>query len=120
MNPMMQQGQMQKPINVQQKMQQPPPQQQQSPPTTQAIRQNMDDFLGAPQEIQRSTLGEMILPQVQKYCDQEFKKDAAKITGMLIDFTVFQVDDILDMLENPTELLERIKEAQNLLIGASG
>ncbi len=35
--------------------------------------------------------------------------------GMLIDFTVFDIPDILEMLENPSELEERIKEALDLL-----
>jgi hypothetical protein len=34
---------------------------------------------------------------------------------MLIDFTVFDIPDILEMLENPSELEERIKEALDLL-----
>jgi len=59
------------------------------------------------------------LPQVQNACDPEFAKEASKITGMLIDFSVFQVDDILDMLDNPIDLLDRIKEAQTLLGGSS-
>ena len=86
----------------------------------QLIRANMDKFLSLPQENQRSQLGELIMPQVSRYCDDEFKGEAAKITGMLIDFSVFQVDDILDMLENPAELMERIKEAQNLLQSNTG
>lgn len=57
----------------------------------------------------------MILPNVLKFSNPEFHKDASKITGMLIDFSVFQVEDILDLLENPVDLVERIKEAQSLL-----
>lgn len=34
-----------------------------------------------------------------------------KITGMLIDFTVFEIDDIIDMLENDEEFTERVNEA---------
>lgn len=115
-------------VNVPQKM---PPQQQQQPiysevqqqqsyVSAQTIRENIDKFKEASVDVQRSTLGEMIMPEVVKFCDEEFKSSAAKITGMLIDFTVFQVEDILDMLDNPSDLIERISEAQNLLKSVSG
>ena len=99
-----------------------PPQQQQEQPFAkpQLIRGNMDKFLSLPQENQRSQLGEMIMPLVSRYCDDEYKGDAAKITGMLIDFSVFQVEDILEMMENPKELMDRIREAQNLLQSNTG
>ena len=98
----------------------PPPQQESPFAKPQLIRANMDKFLSLPQDNQRAQLGELIMPLVSRYCDEEFKLEAAKITGMLIDFSVFQVDDILEMLENPTELIERIKEAQNLLQSNTG
>jgi hypothetical protein len=34
-----------------------------------------------------------------------------KITGMLIDFSVFDVSEIIDMFENDEDLEERIEEA---------
>lgn len=38
-----------------------------------------------------------------------------KITGMLIDFSVFEIDDIIDMLENEEDFVERVDEAINLI-----
>jgi hypothetical protein len=40
---------------------------------------------------------------------------APKITGMLIDFDVFEVSEILEFLENEELLKERIKEAEDLI-----
>jgi len=34
---------------------------------------------------------------------------------MLIDFTVFELTDILEMIESKAELIERITEATNLI-----
>lgn len=49
-------------------------------------------------EKQSSILGELLYPMVK-----ELAKDkglAPKITGMLIDFEVFEVSDILEFLES--------------------
>lgn len=40
---------------------------------------------------------------------------APKITGMLIDFEVFEVSEILEFLENEELLKERVKEAEELI-----
>lgn len=39
----------------------------------------------------------------------------SKITGMLIDFSVFEISDIFDFLENDESLKERIEEAEELI-----
>jgi len=41
--------------------------------------------------------------------------NAPKITGMLIDFEVFEVSDIIEFLESDDALLERVKEAEELI-----
>lgn len=74
----------------------------------------MEKFLSFPTDAQRTILGELMMPNVSKFC----KEDVAKITGMLIDFSVFQVEDILDLLENPTDLFERVQEAQALILNS--
>lgn len=76
----------------------------------------MEKFLSYPTDLQRTILGELMMPNVSKFCDR--KADVAKITGMLIDFTVFQVEDILELLENPNDLCERIQEAQGLILNS--
>jgi len=40
---------------------------------------------------------------------------APKITGMLIDLNVLEVNDVLEFLEDPTKLEERIAEAKVII-----
>lgn len=40
---------------------------------------------------------------------------APKITGMLIDFEVFEITEIIEFLENEENLKERITEAEELI-----
>jgi hypothetical protein len=42
-------------------------------------------------------------------------ENTPKITGMLIDFEVFEVTDIIEFLESDAILLERVKEAEELI-----
>jgi len=53
----------------------------------------------------------MLFPHIAKINP----KNAPKITGMLIDFSIFEVTEILDFLENEEELRERVVEADKLL-----
>lgn len=55
----------------------------------------------------------MLFPAIAKIN----KNNAPKITGMLIDFSIFEVTEILDFLENEEELRERVVEADKLLTG---
>jgi hypothetical protein len=59
-------------------------------------------------------LGELLFPLVSKHCDDDGM--APKVTGMLIDFEVFEVSEILEFLENEELLVERIKEAEELIV----
>jgi len=43
------------------------------------------------------------------------KNLAPKITGMLIDFEVFEVSDIMEFLESTEHLKERVEEAEELI-----
>lgn len=47
-------------------------------------------------------MGELLYPLVDKLVEN--KENAPKITGMLIDFEVFEVSEILEFLENETLL----------------
>jgi len=60
----------------------------------------------------------MLFPRVEK-CAKE-KTFVPKITGMLVDFDVFEVNEIMEFLENETILTERVREAEELLIESSG
>ena len=45
----------------------------------------------------------------------EFHKEVAKITGMLIDKEIFSVEEIIEIVLIPKELLERCLEAIDLI-----
>ena len=77
-----------------------------------SLRDNMQEFLKLDQNKQRETLGNMLFPRIKKYADDEM---APKITGMLIDFSVFEVQDIVEFLENEESLKEKIEEARELI-----
>ena len=82
----------------------------QAPPVS--LRDNMTEFLKLDTNKQRETLGNMLFPRIKKYADDEL---APKITGMLIDFSVFEVQDIVEFLENEDSLKEKISEAKELI-----
>ena len=62
-------------------------------------------------------LGNMLFPKVSDICKaKNYEQEMApKITGMLLDFTVFEVSDVLEFLENENYLKEKVVEAFNLL-----
>jgi hypothetical protein len=81
------------------------------------IKSNKEAFKKLTDEIQRSHLGKLILVQVQKALekDQVNLALAPKITGMLIDFDVFNLDEIIEMLEVPDSLKENLETAIGML-----
>lgn len=56
----------------------------------------------------------MLFPKI-KLCLKGHDENAPKITGMLIDFEVFEVADIIEFLESDEALMERVKEAEELI-----
>lgn len=38
--------------------------------------------------------------------------DVPRVTGMLVDFEVFELTDILEILESKNQLSERVEEAE--------
>lgn len=66
------------------------------------------------QDKKRSILGELLFPQIKSLLKSN-DENAPKITGMLIDFEVFEVSDIIEFLESKEALLERVKEAEELI-----
>ena len=66
-------------------------------------------------EHQRDTLGRVILILVRKYLDKDELKYLNKITGMLIDKSIFNIDDIIVFIENEKELSINIISALELL-----
>ena len=80
--------------------------------TVQNLKDKLDDFLKLEPEKQRNILGELLYPKILRKSRPEH---APKITGMLVDFEVLTVQDILEMLEDDQILDERIQEAQELI-----
>jgi len=60
------------------------------------------------QDKQRSILGELLFPKIKAQLKSNQVENAPKITGMLIDFDVFEVSDIIEFLESDSQLLERV------------
>ena len=81
--------------------------------TVQNLKDDLKDFLKLEPEKQRNILGELLYPKILRRSRPEH---APKITGMLVDFEVLSVQDILEMLENDNILGERIDEAQELIM----
>ena len=85
---------------------------QQVPVSVQSIKDRLADFMIIEQEKQRNILGEMMFPKVMGVAGPEL---APKITGMLVDFDVLTIQDIIELLEDPVILRERIEEARELI-----
>ncbi|EAR92921.1 polyadenylate-binding protein (macronuclear) [Tetrahymena thermophila SB210] len=106
---------------------------------TNAISTQFSDFDKLQDESKRSILGQIIyykiseldldknrkimeyIPDVQNENQArakiaEFKQQVPKITGMLIDTDVFEVADIVDIVKDEKELIERCSEAIDLII----
>ena len=43
------------------------------------------------------------------------KSKVSKITGMLIDLEILEIDEIIEVLMNPISLSERVKEALEVI-----
>jgi len=98
-------------------MQQKPVQQNQTQPagtaiTVQNLRGKLNEFLSLDIDKQRQILGELLFPLIKNISGDNY---APKITGMLIDLTVLEVTEILEFLENPALLEERVNEAVELI-----
>lgn len=74
----------------------------------------MEKFRNFEVEKQRNILGQLMFRRVsaQNISDE---KNISKITGMLIDQDILELDEILDMLENKESLVERINEALEII-----
>ena len=75
------------------------------------MKANLGDFIGLPQEVQRNILGNLLYPMIAV----KEPELAPKITGMLIDLSVLEVNDILEFFEDLSLLDEKIKEAKDII-----
>lgn len=80
--------------------------------TVEDVKKRLDNFMTLDPKNQRQILGELLYPKV---LERASPKLAPRITGMLVDFEVLTIQDIIEMLENQNLLEERIQEAKELL-----
>jgi polyadenylate-binding protein len=85
---------------------------QQSAITVNNLRSKLSEFLALDPDKQRQILGELLFPLIRAHSTPDV---APKITGMLIDLSVLEVTEILEFLEDPELLAERVEEAKGLL-----
>jgi len=100
------------PVQTQQLQPQPTPVQTSGGMTVQNLRTKLPEFLNLDDNKQRQILGELLFPLVLGTAGNDL---APKITGMLIDLSVLEVTEILEFLENPELLAERVHEAKELI-----
>lgn len=83
--------------------------------TVEDLKSNIDEFTQLNNEKKREILGELVYPLVFNNCQNRREDAAPKITGMLIDFDVFNEVEIIEMIENREILLERLAEAIEMI-----
>jgi len=57
-------------------------------------------------------LGNLLYPMI---AEKEGNDLAPKITGMLVDLKVLEVNDVLEFFEDPVKLEDRISEAKEII-----
>jgi len=80
------------------------------------LKNKWQDFIKLDKDKQRNILGELLFPLIKERVGES---NAPKITGMLIDLDVLEIQDIFEFLEDRDLLDERIKEANELIITES-
>lgn len=80
--------------------------------TVETIEANLKNFKNLKQEEQRNILGELLYPNVLIAVGREL---APKVTGMLVDFDVMTIEEILDAIKDAEILKQRVAEAKEAL-----
>lgn len=98
----------------------PPPKKNKSQlfQSSQDILLNLEAFKAQSQDLQRKILGEQLFPKISQVISSSHPESSQlvpKITGMLIDLEVFEVEEIIAYFNDSKQLRERIAEAQELL-----
>ena len=60
-------------------------------------------------------MGELLFPKIKNLNKSNQNENTPKITGTLIDFELYEVLDIIEFLKSDAKLLERVKEAEDLI-----
>lgn len=79
------------------------------PITPQWLKENQAEFMELDEERKRNLLGEMMYKKVNSQNIDANK--VSKVTGMLIDLEILEIDEIVEMLTNDEVLVDRINEA---------
>lgn len=82
------------------------------------INAKKEDLKKKSKDEQRNLLGRTLMPKVDQIIAH--KDLAGKITGMIVDLNQFSVDEIIAMMNNESQLKQRIIEAEDLLIKNQG
>lgn len=92
-------------------------QQQQQQITLEWIKNNMEQFAKMDEKSQKNTLGTLMYPMIKEIVQNKgYSQDLTpKVTGMLIDFEVLTMEDVISSLSNNTLLIERTVEAVDLI-----
>ena len=78
------------------------------------IAEKKEDFDALSEDEKKNILGNIMFTRVKEsYVGKE--DDLPKITGMLIDLEVLDLDEILDIIKNDETLKERLEEAVEVL-----
>lgn len=81
--------------------------------TIDAINKDTKGFLSLDLEKQRTILGELLYPQIKALVEDQTL--TPRITGMLIDLEVFEIADIIEIINSKPILQERVTEALELI-----
>ena len=73
------------------------------------IKTHRREFVGQDEDAKKQLLGTIMYQRVKQFNSDE--KLVPKITGMLIDLDVLELDEILEIIESDENLQERIAEA---------
>lgn len=81
------------------------------------IQQNKEQFAKLDEKNQKNALGTLMYPKIKAIVENKgFREDLTpKVTGMLIDFEVLTMDDVINSLSSHQLLVERTIEAVDLI-----
>ena len=82
--------------------------------TPQWLSQNKEKFEAFDPERQRNLLGSLMYKKVDAIQNIEQEK-VSKVTGMLIDTEILDLDEIIELLVNDASLQERVQEALEVI-----
>lgn len=77
---------------------------------------NKDEFLKMSCEYKRNIYGQIILNLISRYLEKDELHHKYKIVGMMIDFELFEDQDIINIINDEKKIIEYVQECLNLLL----